>query len=345
MDFKDILEKLSHAENISGAEASWALKKIMEGQVGSEQIASFLTAMTVKGETIEELTAFVDVMRSKAVKVDVDTSEAVDLVGTGGDKSGTFNISTAATFVTAGAGVPMIKHGNRSASSNCGSADVLEELGAVIELGKEEVEQVFEEIGMAFMFAPMFHPAMKYVMPPRRALGFRTFFNILGPMANPAGVKKYVIGAFSKRVAENMIKILSNLDTEFAYTFNAHDGLDEVSITTQTEIFELKEQLASSAVVFDPESLGFERAPMESLMGGDKKTNARILSDIMDGKAGRPKTDIVLLNATFAIHASGKAATLEEAKELAVHSLETGKARKVLDLFIEATNDVKEKTS
>jgi len=343
MNFKNYLEKLSHHENLNREEAKDALEKIMSGQISHEQIASFLTAMTMKGESIEELTAFVQVMRENAVKVEVDTTGAVDLVGTGGDKSGTFNISTAATFVTAGAGVPMIKHGNRSASSNCGSADVLEELGAVIELGKDEVEQVFKETGMAFMYAPMFHPAMKHVMPPRRAIGFRTFFNILGPMANPAGVKRYVVGAFSKRVAENMIKILSNLDTVFAYTFNAHDGLDEVSITSQTEIFELKDQLASSAVLFDPESLGFKKAHLSNIMGGNKEINARILRNIVTGKADQPKKDIVLLNATFAIHASGKAETLEEAKEMAVHSIETGKAANVLNRFIEATNDIHQK--
>jgi len=340
MELKNYLEKLSHHENLSREEAKDALEKIMSGKISPEQIASFLTAMTMKGESIDELTAFVEVMRKNAVNVEVDITDAVDLVGTGGDKSGTFNISTAATFVTAGAGVPMIKHGNRSASSNCGSADVLEELGAVIELGKKEVEKVFNETGMAFMYAPMFHPAMKHVMTPRRAIGFRTFFNILGPMANPAGVKKYVIGAFSKRVAENMIKILSNLDTEFAYTFNAHDGLDEVSITSRTEIFELKDQLASSAVLFEPESLGFKKAPLSALMGGDKEKNAHILRNIMAEKADQPKRDIVLLNATFAIHASGKAETLDEAKEMALHSLETGKAAKVLDMFIEATNDI-----
>jgi len=340
MELKNYLEKLSHHENLSREEAKDALEKIMSGKISPEQIASFLTAMTMKGESIDELTAFVEVMRKNAVNVEVDITDAVDLVGTGGDKSGTFNISTAATFVTAGAGVPMIKHGNRSASSNCGSADVLEELGAVIELGKKEVEKVFNETGMAFMYAPMFHPAMKYVMKPRREIGFRTFFNILGPMANPAGVKKYVIGAFSKRVAENMIKILSNLDTEFAYTFNAHDGLDEVSITSRTEIFELKDQLASSAVLFEPESLGFKKAPLSALMGGDKEKNAHILRNIMAEKADQPKRDIVLLNATFAIHASGKAETLDEAKEMALHSLETGKAAKVLDMFIEATNDI-----
>lgn len=338
MDFKEILEKLSRLQHLTGEEAAWALNAIMTGEVSSEQVAGFLTAMTIKQETIEELTAFVQVMRSKAVKVNVDVVGAVDMVGTGGDKSGTFNISTAAAFVTAGAGVPMIKHGNRSASSKCGSADVLEELGASIELNNTQVEEVFKQVGMAFMFAPMFHPAMKYVMPARRALGFRTFFNILGPLSNPASVKRYVIGAFSKPVAEKMIQILGNLDTEFAHTFNAHDGLDEVSTTSDSEIFELG---VAHSTVFKPESLGFQRASMNDLLGGDREENATILRNIMLNKATQAQKDIVMLNATFAIKASGKVSDLQEAKLLAEDSIASGKANDMLNSFIQATQDVK----
>ncbi|WP_421774589.1 anthranilate phosphoribosyltransferase [Gracilimonas sp.] len=339
MDFKSILYKLSFSENLTQIEAETALNLIMSGEVSEEQIAGFLTAMRLKGETVEELTAFVKVMRSKAVKVEVDVNGAIDLVGTGGDQSGTFNISTAASFITAAAGVPVIKHGNRSASSQCGSADVLEYLGASIELGKDGVEQVFKEVGMAFMFAPMFHPAMKYVMPTRRELGFRTFFNILGPMVNPADVQRYVIGAFSKEVAEKMVHILANLDTDFAYTFNAHDGLDEVSLTSHSEIFELKDKVVSTSILFDPESIGFKKVEMGDLMGGGKEENAKILTNIMANKATEAQQNIALLNATFAIQASGKVAKLEEAKELAVEALESGKARKMLNDFIDATND------
>lgn len=339
MDFKSILNKLSFSEDLSQIEAETALNLIMTGEVSEEQIASFLTAMRLKGETVEELTAFVKVMRSKAVKVDVDIEGAIDLVGTGGDKSGTFNISTASSFITAAAGVPVIKHGNRSASSKCGSADVLEHLGASIELGKEGVEQVFNEVGMAFMFAPMFHPAMKYVMPTRRELGFRTFFNILGPMVNPAGVQRYVIGAFSKEVAEKMVHILANLNTDFAYTFNAHDGLDEVSLTSQSEVFELKDKVVSTSILFDPESIGFNKVEMDALMGGGKEENANILTSIMAGEATEAQQNIALLNATFAIQASGKVNKLEEAKELATEALESGKACRMLNDFIDATND------
>jgi anthranilate phosphoribosyltransferase len=340
MDFKTILNKLSFSEDLTRDEAELAMNLIMSGEVSSEQVAGFLTAMRLKGESIDELTGFVKVMRDKAVKVDVDVNGAVDLVGTGGDKSGTFNISTTSTFVVAGAGVPIIKHGNRSASSKCGSADVLEHLGAKIELDHSQVKSVFDEVGMAFMYAPMFHPAMKYVMPARRALGFRTFFNILGPMCNPAGVKRYVIGAFSKEVAEKMAKILSNLDTEFAYTFNSHDGLDEVSTTSQAEIFELKDSVASTAITFEPESLGFDRVDMDQLMGGDAEQNAEIMTSILDDEATPAQRDIIILNATFAIQASGKVGSLIEAKELAEESLFSGKAKEVFDNFIQATNNV-----
>lgn len=339
MDFRSILNKLSFSNDLTGVEAETAMNLIMTGEVSDEKIASFLTAMRLKGETVVELTAFVKVMRSKAINVDVDITGAVDLVGTGGDQSGTFNISTAASFITAAAGVPVIKHGNRSASSKCGSADVLEHLGASIELGKEGVEQVFNEVGMAFMFAPMFHPAMKYVMPTRRELGFRTFFNILGPMVNPAGVQRYVIGAFSKEVAEKMVHILANLNTDFAYTFNAHDGLDEVSLTSQSEIFELKDKLVSTSIIFDPESIGFQKVKMNDLMGGGKEKNAEILIKIMANKATEAQKNIALLNATFAIQASGKLEKLEEAKKMAVEAVESGAARKLFNDFIDATND------
>jgi len=339
MTFKSILNKLSFSEDLTEIEAGWALTQIMEGEVPEEQIASFLTAMRIKSETVEELSAFVKVMREKSVKVDVDVTNAIDLVGTGGDKSGTFNISTAASFVVAGAGVPVIKHGNRSASSKCGSADVLEHLGAAIELGKEGVEQVFNEVGMAFMFAPMFHPAMKYVMPTRRTLGFRTFFNILGPMVNPAGVKKYVIGAFSKEIANKMAAILSKLDTDFAYTFYADDGLDEVSITGKSTIFELQNKQVSESYNFSPSDLDFREYEMEQLMGDDAEKNASILKNILANKSTDAQRDIALINATFAINASGLVESLEEAKEKATESLQSGSARKVFNNFVDATND------
>lgn len=338
--FKDILEKLAEGEDLTQAEAHFALEHIVSGEVSNERTAAFLFGMRAKGETVQELTAFVKVMREAAVKVNVDVTGAVDLCGTGGDNANTFNISTAAMFVVAGAGVPVLKHGNRSVSSKSGSADVLEALGVVATLRKEGVEKVFEATGQAFMFAPFFHPAMKYVMPARKALAIRTFFNVLGPLLNPARVRRQMIGAFSKEVARTVAHILANLDTEFAYTVNAHDGLDELSLAAQSEVFELKQRFASESITFDPRSLGFDWVALDELRGGDAEHNAGIIRNILDDKAEAPQRDVVLLNAAFGIHASGKAEHLEEARDMAVESVKSGSGRKALNRFIEATNDL-----
>jgi len=341
-DFKNILAKLSRNEDLTSEEASEALSAIISGDLNNEQIAAFLFGMRAKGETTEELTSFVKVMRRAAIRPEVDATGAVDLCGTGGDNSGTFNISTASMFVVAGAGIPVLKHGNRSVSSKSGSADVLEALGGVPTLQKEGIEEVFSDTGMAFMFAPHFHPAMKHVMPARRALGIRTFFNVLGPLLNPAGVKRQMVGAFSKEVARQIVHILANLDTDFAYSVNAHDGLDEVSLSAQSEIFELNNQMINESVVFDPESLGFEWSSLEDLQGGDADYNANIIRSIMENKADQAQKNVVLLNASFGIRVSGKVDRLSEAKEMAVESLESGRALKALDRFIEATKEAKE---
>jgi anthranilate phosphoribosyltransferase len=340
IEFTDILNRLVRGEDLSGDQAEQALREIISGELENEQIASFLTAMRAKGETTKELTAFVRVMREAAIKPDVEVDGAVDLCGTGGDGSGTFNISTASMFVVAGAGVPVLKHGNRSVSSNSGSADVLEALGGVVMLHKEEVEKVFKETGLVFMYAPFFHPAMKHVMPARRTMGIRTFFNILGPLLNPAGVKRQMVGAYSKPVARQIAHILANLDTDFAYTVNAHDGLDEVSLGAQSEIFEVNRQMVKEATTFDPRSLDFDWTDLDELQGRDAEYNANILRSIMANKATDAQRDVVLLNATFGIHASGKVDHLAEAKALAEDSLRSGKAEKALNQFIEVTNEV-----
>jgi len=331
--FTDILEKISIREELSSEEASSALQKIVDGEVSNEEVAAFLFGMRIKGESVSELTAFVKVMRNAATLVDVDTKGAVDLCGTGGDKSGTFNISTAAMFVVAGAGIPVLKHGNKSVSSKSGSYDVLETLGVVPNLQKKEVEKLFNETGMAFMFAPNFHPAMKYVMPARRALKVRTFFNMLGPLLNPAQVRHQVVGAFSKEAAKNMVQILANLDTETAFTLSAHDGLDEVSTTSNTEIFELKSNISGNSTSFDPRSLGYKLADSSKLLGGDAAVNAGIIQDIFQRKSTRAQRDIVELNAAFAIHVTGVADSIENAKEMAAESIDSGSAAEKLKLF------------
>lgn len=338
--FSSILNSLVQNQNLTGSEAEKALNRIISGEVSNEQIAAFLAAMRTKGETTEELTAFVRVMRKAAVKPQVNVDGAVDLCGTGGDGSGTFNISTASMFIVAGAGVPVLKHGNRSVSSKSGSADVLEELGAVIDLDKNQVEKVYEEAGLVFMFAPNFHPAMKHVMPARRSMGIRTFFNILGPLLNPAGVKRQMIGAYNKEVARQIAHILANLDTEFAYTVNAHDGLDEISLSAQSEIFELNRAMVKEATTFDPRSLDFKWDSIEKLKGGDAKHNAEIIRSILDNESTDAQRDVILLNATFAIHASGKVDLLTEARRLAEESLASGEAKSALNRYVEASSDV-----
>lgn len=331
--FKEILEIISEGQELQPDTARFALKQIVDGSISSEEVAAFLFGMRSKGETVAELTSFVKVMREAAVRINVDVESAVDLCGTGGDNSGTFNISTAAMFVVAGAGIPVLKHGNRSVSSQCGSADVLEELGVAAALGKEGVEKVFDKTGMAFMFAPNFHPAMKYVMPARKALKLRTFFNILGPLLNPADVKRQVIGAYSSEVAKTMIQILGNLESIKAYTLNAHDGLDEVSITSRTEVFELQSSITADPVTFDPRSLGIELTEMENLMGGDKVHNKSIILAVLDGKSTPAQRDVVVLNAAFAIHVSGKADSLQSAREMAEESIDSGSAKRKLNEF------------
>lgn len=340
--FTEHLQKLSRLENLSSDEAEDAMQGILDGNVSSEEVSAFLMGMRMKGETIEELTSFVKVMRTASVLVDVDTKNAVDLCGTGGDKSGTFNISTAAMFVVAGAGVPVLKHGNRSVSSRSGSYDVLELLGAVPNLEKNQVEALYNETGMAFMFAPNFHPALKYVMPARRSLKIRTFFNMLGPLLNPANVKYQVVGAYSKEAAGNMIQILSNLNTENAYTVNAHDGLDEITTTSRSEIFELQSGLSGNSVTFDPRALNYDWAAPESILGGDAEMNAGILRDIVSNESTQEQRDIVELNAAFAIHAAKATDSLENAKLMAAKSIDSGEAKKKLELFIKESIRVAE---
>ncbi|MEX0994145.1 MAG: anthranilate phosphoribosyltransferase [Balneolaceae bacterium] len=340
-DFKDILEILSEGEDLSGESASYALTRIVQGEVSNEEASAFLFGMRQKGETPDELTEFVKVMREAAVSVEVRTEGAVDLCGTGGDRSGTFNISTAAMFVVAGAGVPVLKHGNRSVSSKCGSADVLETLGVQVNLEKEEVEEVFDKTGVAFMFAPNFHPAMKYIMPARKALKIRTFFNILGPLLNPAMVRHQVIGAYSREVARTMVQILGKLDTEKAITLHAYDGLDEVSLSTKTETFELQNDMSFSSSEFDPRLYGFDLVNIEKLMGGNAETNAEIIHSILNSSATDAQRDIVLLNAAFGIRVSGLTDSMEEAIQLARKSIESGSAKEKLKRFTEATREFK----
>ncbi len=339
-NFKHILEKLASRQDLKPEEAESALQAIINGEIETERTTAFLLGMRAKGETIDEFTSFVKVMRDAAVQPQVDVNGAVDLCGTGGDGSGTFNISTAAMFIVAGAGIPVLKHGNRSISSKSGSADVLEALGVVATLNKEQVEECFAETGIVFMFAPNFHPAMNHVMRARQVLGIRSFFNTMGPLLNPAGVKRQVIGAFDKRTAQQIVEILQKLNSEFVFSVHSRDGLDEVSLSAPTFIFELSNDEIAERSPFDAASLGFTPVGLPKLQGGDAEFNAEIIKSILKGTSTEAQRDIVLLNAAFGIHASGKTDNLNKAKQLAEQSIETGAALKSLNRFVEVTNEV-----
>ena len=339
-DFTYILQKISDHSDLESDEAAYALQKIVTGKVNPSHTAAFLFGMTSKGATVEELTAFVHVMREAAVTVEVDTESAIDLCGTGGDKTGTFNISTAAMFVTAGAHVPVLKHGNAGVSSKSGSSDVLKHLGVHPQLPKDKIETCFRETGMAFMFAPIFHPAMAHVMPVRKELGMRTFFNIMGPMLNPAGVKRQMIGAFNLETANSIIRILRNLGTEFAYAVHSEDGLDEFSTTAPTHVYQLMDQNVENSRIVHSGVFGLTQSTMQDLRGGTPEVNAEIIRAILDDKSTRAQREIVLLNAAFAIHTSGIYDDIQEAYYAAEESLETGNAREALKRLADCTSQL-----
>lgn len=331
--FTEYIEIISRGIDLASAQSEEAMKQILSGQVSSEEISAFLMGMRMKGESVEELTSFVKVMRNSSIPVEVNTANAVDLCGTGGDKSGTFNISTAAMFVVAGAGIPVLKHGNRSVSSKSGSYDVLIELGGVPNLQKTEVEKLFNTTGMAFMFAPNFHPAMKHVMPARRALKIRTFFNMLGPMLNPADVKYQLVGTFSREAAHKMSQIFGRLNVDRTLTVHSHDGLDEVSLTSKSDLFETKSGNSTHQFVFDPTSHGYKLVSMESLLGGGAKLNADIIRAISENRSTQAQRDIVELNAAFAIYVANQASDLDHAKEIASKSVDSGEMKRKIELF------------
>ena len=336
------LETIANGSALSRREAEDAMRTMMSGEASHEHIAALLMGLRARGETLDELVGFTKAMRDFAIDVECDDAHAIDLCGTGGDGINTFNISTTATFVCAGAGVTVAKHGNRSVSSKSGSADVLETLGVEIELEKEGVEYCLEEAGVAFLFAPYFHPAMRHVMPVRKSLGVRTFFNILGPLCNPAGVTRQLVGAFDTQTAQWMIQILAELDAEHAITAHSQDGMDELSISDATTIFEYdtssRNPVPRSREV-GPEEHDFDRAPVTALEGGTAEENAAILRSILSGDDTSPRRDIVLLNAGYALHASDQFDDADEAIEAARDSIASGAALEKLETLIEVSNE------
>jgi anthranilate phosphoribosyltransferase len=332
----DAIQKLADRVDLTEEEARAAMEEIMAGQATDAQIAGFLTALRMKGETPAELVGFARVMREKAEPLwDGEVLSVLDTCGTGGDRSGTFNISTAAAFVVAGAGIRVAKHGNRSATSKCGSADVMEALGVDIQMPIDRLRRAIRDVGIGFLFAPRFHSSMKHVMPARTQLKIRTVFNILGPLANPAAARFQVVGVFSPDVMELMASALQGLGLEYAFVVHGADGVDEISISGLTNVLEVRRGEIRRFTIH-PDDLGISPAPAQALRGGDAATNASIVESILKGETG-PRRDVVLLNAAAAIVAGGAASTLQEGVAVAARSIDSGAARKKLDELRESS--------
>src|SRR5262245_43528386 len=325
-------------------EAAAAMEASMSGAATNAQIAAFLTALRMKGETVEELIGLAQVMRQKAVKVrtraaDVvaatgtDREMLIDTCGTGGDATGTFNVSTATAFVVAGAGLKVAKHGNRSVSSLCGSADVVETLGIDIGLSPPQVARCVDEVGIGFLYAPLLHTAMKHVMAARREMGVRTVFNMLGPLTNPAGANAQVIGVYARSLVEPLARVLAELGTIRAFVVHGADGLDEISNTGESHVAEVHEGVVRVGAL-RPEDFGMPRATIRDLQGGDRMENAEIIRRVLDGEAG-PRRDIVVMNSAAALVVGGRAQDLKDGVAMAAQSIDSGAARGRLEALID----------
>lgn len=337
MNVQEAVAKLVDGQGLSEPEAEAVMNELMTGQGTPSQMAGLLVALRMKGETVDELTGFARSMRKHATFVKTHRRPLVDTCGTGGDHSGTFNISTAAAFVVAGAGVAVAKHGNRSASSRCGSADVLEALGVNLNLSAERVGQCIDEIGIGFLFARLLHGAMKHVAPIRAELKIRTVFNLLGPLTNPAGACGQVLGVFDVNRVLQMAQVLAKLGTRRAFVVAGRDGLDEISLSGPTVVAEARE---TEITIYEltPEEAGLSRAPREALKGGDAETNARILRAVLEGEEG-PARDVVCLNAAAGILAGDAADDWRSAIQAARASIDSGRAKGKLEALAAFTRD------
>ncbi len=326
---KEAIAKVVDSQNLSMNETENVMKEIMGGEATSAQIASFITALRIKGETSEEIAGCARIMQEHALQVNPKRTDVVDTCGTGGDASGTFNISTTVAFVAAGAGLGVAKHGNRSITSKCGSADLMEALGVKITLAPEQVAQCVDEVGIGFCFAPAFHPAMKYATPVRQEIALRTVFNVLGPLANPARAKRQLIGVYNENLTEVLADVLRALKSERAFVVHGADGLDELSTTGINRVSELKDGQVTTYKL-DPQELGLVKTSLNDLLGGTLEENAVITRNILNGESG-PKRDIVLLNAAAILVAGGKADNLKEGLDVAAGSIDNGTALKKID--------------
>ena len=333
---KEALSKVVKKEDITEAESVAVMEEIMTGAASAAQIAAFITALRMKGETAEEITGAARVMREKATTIDAGEGTVIDTCGTGGDDAGTFNISTATAFVVAACGQKVAKHGNRSVSSKSGSADVLRALGVNVEAEVERVEECLREASIGFLFAPMLHGAMKYAAPVRRDLGVRTIFNLLGPLTNPAGAHCQLLGVYDPILTDLLAKVLLNLGTAHAFVVCGEDGLDEITLTDETKVTELKDD-AIKTYHIKPEDYGFERCAPGDLKGGDPEENAKIIMDIFKGEKG-PKRDVVILNAAPALVMGKKARDFNDGVAIARGAIDSGEALKKLESLVEITN-------
>ncbi|MGN0409000.1 MAG: anthranilate phosphoribosyltransferase [Candidatus Fimousia sp.] len=333
---KDSVLKVATKENLSYEEMRQSMDEIMSGQATQVQVASFLTALSLKGETIEEITAAAEEMRRHAVHLEHEM-DVLEIVGTGGDKSNSFNISTTSAFVISAAGIPVAKHGNRAASSKSGAADVLEALGVNLMIDEVKSKKILEKIGMCFLFAQKYHPAMRYVGPVRKELGIRTIFNILGPLTNPAGANMQLLGVYSEDLLEPMSKALANLGVQRGMVVYGKDGLDEISVSAPTAVCEIQDgQLTTYEIT--PEEFGLERCQKEDLAGGTAEDNAQITKAILSGEKG-PKRNAVLLNSAAAIHIARPFISIKEAIKMAEELIDSGKAMEQLEAFVKLTNE------
>jgi len=331
----ETISRVVEGRDLTEEEASAAMEEIMRGEATPAQIAAFITALRMKGETVEEITGCAKAMRQHATFIATVNPATVDTCGTGGDGGRTFNISTTAAFVVAGAGVPVAKHGNRSVSSRCGSADLLKALGVEIEVEKEKVEECLREVGIGFLFAPLLHRAMKYALGPRREIGIRTIFNILGPLSNPAQVKAQVLGVFDANLTERLAQVLGKMGSHHAMVVHGMDGLDEITTTAPTRISEWKDG-GVRTFLLEPEMMGIPRANPRELAGGGPEENAEITMRILEGERGA-RRDIVLLNAAAGLMVGGKARDFEQGIEMAVDSIDSHLALRKLEALRDAS--------
>lgn len=333
----DAIAKLVKGQHLTEGEAAAAFGTIMRGDATPSQIAGFLVGLRIKGETVEEIAGMARTAREFAARPPVDPAGLLDVVGTGGDALGTFNISTLSAIVCAASGARVAKHGNRAASSPCGSADVLEALGVAIDLPPEAAARCLEETGITFLFAPIYHPSFRFAGVPRRELGVRTVFNILGPLCNPAGARRQALGVADASLARPMAEVLVRLGVEHVIVFHGEDGMDELTITGPSNVIEVRDGALEEYVV-DPLELGFRKAPLEAMRGGGPVENAAIAREVLASAEG-PRRDIVLLNSAAALKAAGLAKDFREGIGLAVHAIDSGAAMEKLDAWISASRE------